>query len=212
MNRLWLISGSIFLFFLVLFGVFMALGLNMEEIAGELSNRTLPVAAVLAVILLIADVFLPIPSSLIMIANGALFGIWGGGILSLIGGTGASLTGYGIGRAGGKAAKRLLKPGDQERGERFFTRWGALSVIISRPLPLFSETVAVVAGICRMRPLPMLVSSIAGNLPAAILYAWAGANLQKDPLGLIPLAAVLGIAVLFFVVGKWVQPAQKNQI
>lgn len=188
----------------------MAFGLDFEEIPEMMSDAALPIAALVAVGLLIADVFLPIPSSLIMIANGALFGMAGGGLLSLLGGTGAAMTGYFAGRAGGRTAQRLLKPGEQGRGERFFRRWGLFSVVLSRPIPLISETVAVVAGICGMRAFPMLAGSILGNLPAAFIYAWAGANLQKDPLGLIPLACVLGIAVLSFFLGKWLQPANQQ--
>lgn len=211
MNRLWLLTGSIFLFFLLLFGAFMAFGLDFEEIPQHLGGMTLAIAGLLAIGLLVADVFLPIPSSLIMIANGALFGTLGGGLLSVLGGTGAALTGYWVGRMGQKAAQKWVKPSELERGERFFNRWGLFSVILSRPIPLISETVAVVAGLCKMRFGTMLIGSIAGNIPAAFIYAWAGANLRQDPLGLIPLAAVLGIALVSFAVGKWLQPTPNQR-
>ena len=42
-------------------------------------------AALLGVGLLIADVVLPVPSSLVMIAHGALFGVAWGTLLSLVG-------------------------------------------------------------------------------------------------------------------------------
>jgi uncharacterized membrane protein YdjX (TVP38/TMEM64 family) len=210
MNRLWLLAGSIFLFFLLLFGAFMAFGLDFEEIPDRLGGMTLALAGLLAIGLLIADVFLPIPSSLIMIANGALLGTLGGGMLSLVGGTGAALTGYWVGRMGQKVAQKWVKESELARGKQFFDRWGLFSVILSRPIPLISETVAVVAGLCKMRFAPLLIGSLAGNIPAAFIYAWAGANLRQDPLGLLPLAAVLGIAVVSFVIGKWLQPSPER--
>src|SRR5258706_5947123 len=65
-----------------------------------------PLAGVIGVGLLIADVVLPVPSSVIMIAHGALFGVWIGSILSLVGSVGCSLAGFAIGRAGRGEGRR----------------------------------------------------------------------------------------------------------
>jgi uncharacterized membrane protein YdjX (TVP38/TMEM64 family) len=208
MNRVLLISLVLFGVFLAVFGLATALGLDLEQVDQQLGNFPVWVAILVALGLLIADVVLPVPSSLIMIANGALFGLPMGALISLMGGFGASLVGYWLGRTGSPRLQKWIPPSDLERGHRFFERWGSLSVIVSRPIPLISETVAVAAGICKLSFPKMAIYSLAGSLPAAILYAWAGANMKGDALGLIPLAAVLGVALLMFLLNRWMVQSQ----
>ena len=57
-------------------------------------------AAVLGVALLVADVAVPVPASLVMLAHGALFGLLPGAALSLLGGVGATAVGFAVGRRG----------------------------------------------------------------------------------------------------------------
>lgn len=52
---------------------------------------------------------------------------------------------------------------------------GVLAVVVTRPVPLLAETVAVMAGAERLGPVPSAVASAAGVLPGAVLYAVAGA-------------------------------------
>ena len=51
-------------------------------------------AALLGVGLLVADVLIPVPASLVMIANGAAYGILAGAALSLLGSVGATWLRY----------------------------------------------------------------------------------------------------------------------
>jgi uncharacterized membrane protein YdjX (TVP38/TMEM64 family) len=62
-------------------------------------------AALVGVGLLVGDVVLPVPSSLVMLAHGALFGVVLGALLSLVGTVGAALVGVWIGRRGGRVLR-----------------------------------------------------------------------------------------------------------
>jgi uncharacterized membrane protein YdjX (TVP38/TMEM64 family) len=93
-------------------------------------------AAVVGVTLLIADVLLPVPSSLVMVAHGALFGVVLGTLLSLLGSIGAALFGFAIGRRGGKLLERVVTPAERVRADKMLARWGTLAVIVTRPVPL----------------------------------------------------------------------------
>lgn len=82
-------------------------------------------AAACGVGLLVADVVLPVPSSLLMIAHGAWFGAAVGSALSLAGGVGAALAGYGLGRwAGPPVLRRVCSAAEREWAARLVRRWG----------------------------------------------------------------------------------------
>lgn len=85
----------------VLFAVVEALGVPLLTDPAPWLDRGGWAAVLVGTGLLVADVVLPVPSSVIMVANGAIFGIVVGSILSLIGSTGAAMIGFLIGRRGG---------------------------------------------------------------------------------------------------------------
>ncbi|MGH9672876.1 MAG: hypothetical protein ACRD44_06805, partial [Bryobacteraceae bacterium] len=58
------------------------------------------VAAAVSFGLLAGDILLPVPSSLVMLANGAVFGIIPGAILSIAGSLSAAMAGFWLGRRG----------------------------------------------------------------------------------------------------------------
>src|SRR5215210_5921114 len=92
--------------------------------------------------LLVADVVLPVPSSVVMVAHGALFGVVGGTLLSVGGSTGAALIGFSLGRRGGPLLARLVSPEERARADHILSRWGTLAIVVTRPVPLLAETVA----------------------------------------------------------------------
>lgn len=162
------------------------------------------VAALGGLGLLVADVVLPVPSSLVMIAHGALFGAAAGAALSLVGGVGATLVGYGLGRwAGPPALRRVCSAAERERAGRLVDRWGVLAVVATRPVPLLAETVAVMAGAQRMGLGRTVIASVIGVLPAALLYAVAGAIGWSGATDLAVFGLVLLVAVLTWWVGVW---------
>ncbi|MBW3614376.1 MAG: VTT domain-containing protein [Actinobacteria bacterium] len=129
-------------------------------------------AAVIGVCLLVADVVLPVPSSLVMVAHGALFGTVGGALLSLTGRIGAAAAGALIGRG---AHRWVIDDDNQVRGAEALRRWGPIALVVSRPIPVLAESVAVAAGAAGMPWPTLLLAATLGALPEAVLYALAGA-------------------------------------
>ena len=54
-------------------------------------------------------------------------------------------------------------------------RWGALAIVVTRPVPLLAETTAVMAGASAIGWRRAALAAFAGSLPAALLYALTGA-------------------------------------
>src|SRR5215510_14333809 len=171
MKRYLLIVVALIVCFTVLFFIVEALGVPLLTDPTPWMRHGGVLAASLGVGLLIADVVLPVPSSIVMVAHGALFGVLWGTVLSLIGSSGAAVFGFAIGRRGGRALKWIVTPAERARASSILERWGTLAIIITRPVPVLAETVAIMAGASSMTWRAIVVASIAGSLPPALLYA-----------------------------------------
>ena len=90
MTRFWTFVAVLLLTFTGMFLFFEQLNVPLLENPYETLDGQGASVALIGISLLVADVILPVPSSLIMVANGAFFGIALGTILSLIGSLGAS--------------------------------------------------------------------------------------------------------------------------
>lgn len=106
---------------------------------------------------------------------------------------------YAIGRAIGPRAfsgrLRLLKPEHLRRTEAFFARHGALTILLSRFLPLLRTFAPFVAGVGRMRYATFQSYSIAGGIAWATLFIWGGylfgnIPLVKNNFGLVTLGII----------------------
>jgi len=159
-------------------------------------------AAFAGVALLVADVVLPVPSSLVMVAHGALFGVTFGALLSLFGSLGAGLFGFGLGRRGGPLMDRLVPAAERARANALLDRWGDLAVIATRPVPVLAETVAILAGASPMTWGRMILATAAGAAPACLLYAVAGATAKSFDSAVAVFAIVLAVSGIFWFLGR----------
>jgi uncharacterized membrane protein YdjX (TVP38/TMEM64 family) len=160
-------------------------------------------------VLLVGDLFLPVPATPVMSAAGYLFGFWFGGLLSATGSFLSGLLAYGLCRKfGRRAAARLAGEAELARGEAIFARRGAWLVALSRWLPLMPEVVSCLAGLARM-PFGVFALALAcGCLPMGFAYAAIGAAGHDRPglaLGLsaaVPVVLWLIVQRVFFRSGK----------
>jgi len=155
-------------------------------------------AAVASFALLAGDVVLPVPSSGVMIANGALFGWVAATALSLAGSVACALLGGAIGRRGGPLLDRLVTPERQARAAAAIEQRGAVVIIITRPVPIVAETTAILAGAAGMSYGRLGAAAAIGSLPPALAYALAGAFADSFGHPVIVFAGVLALAGLAF--------------
>jgi uncharacterized membrane protein YdjX (TVP38/TMEM64 family) len=202
MKRYLLIVAATIAFFLVLFFAVEALGFSLLSDPTPWMRQGGILAATLGVSLLIADVILPVPSSLVMVAHGALFGVLKGTLLSLLGSVGASLVGFAIGRRGSELLDRLVTPREKARADQMLGRWGMLAVAATRPFPLLAETTAIMAGASPLTWRRMALASIVGSLPPSLMYALTGASVANFESTALMFGAVLLTTGSFWVVGR----------
>jgi uncharacterized membrane protein YdjX (TVP38/TMEM64 family) len=135
-------------------------------------------AGVLGVSLLLADVVLPVPSSGVMVVHGAVYGLVVGSLLSLLGGTGATVVAFLLGRRSRRMLQRLAGPEQQARATRLLDRFGAWAIILTRPIPVLAETIAIMAGTGRLAWWQAACAGALGSLLPAVGYAAVGAYLS----------------------------------
>lgn len=153
----------------------------------------LPWVAGVGVALLLADVLLPVPSSVVMIFLGSVLGLPAGAGLAWLATAGSAMLAFGLGRGMGRRARA------PEALERRLRSHGILVIALTRPLPVLAETTAVAAGMTRtMTWRRMALGAVAGTLPPAILFAAAGASAQgSHGMLLIGLCVLLDVAVWY---------------
>ena len=211
MKRYLLIVIAIILFFLLLFFIVESLGIPLlSDPTIWLKKGGLP-AACLGVGLLIADVLLPVPSSLVMVAHGAIFGVVAGTFLSLIGSLGAALFGFAIGRRGGRLMQRIVPVEERTRANYLLERWGTLAIIVTRPVPVLAETMTIVAGASSLSWSKLVLASTFGSLTPAFLYALTGAAVVNFKITALMFTVVLLVASVFWMVGRLFEPVAPRE-
>ncbi|MGC8470180.1 MAG: DedA family protein [Acetobacteraceae bacterium] len=102
-----------------------------------------------------------------------------------------SAAAYAVGARGGRALVErwgryvLLDRGELARADRFFARWGGITVFLARLLPVVRTFIALPAGIARMPRARFHLYTFAGSWPWCFGLAYAGYRLgaawEHDP-------------------------------
>ena len=190
---LWiLLLGLVLLPFLLFEAQFNALA---EQVTRTGTSRAMVAGAVFG--LLALDVFLPVPSSIVSTASGVLLGFAAGAAVVWCGMMVGSLVGYAIGSRGAAAARRFVGEEGVRRADDAVRRYGDLTLILCRPIPVLAEATVVFAGLMKA-PLGRFVRLTAvSNLGIAAGYAAFGAySLRLDSFLLAFLGALLLPAIL----------------
>ncbi len=202
MIRFWSLATSIAMLLLLLFFAASAAGIAVLDDPTPLLRDARPAAALIGVALLVGDVVLPVPSSLVMVAHGALFGIAGGALLSLFGSVAAALAAFALGRAGTPAIRRIVTPREHTRAAARLARWGVVAIALTRPVPILAETVAILAGSSNLRWHQTALAAAAGSVVPAAVYAWSGAHATSAGNHVLIFAGVLIVTAVLWWVGR----------
>jgi uncharacterized membrane protein YdjX (TVP38/TMEM64 family) len=148
-----------------------------EYVTRSDASRWLVASAVFS--LLALDVFLPVPSSIVSTASGVLLGfaigtavVWGGMMAGC-------LLGYAVGSRGSGAARRLVGVDGIDRAARLVKRYGDLTIVLCRPVPVLAEASVVFAGLVGANYSRFLRLTATSNLGIAAGYAAVGAYSRR---------------------------------
>lgn len=144
--------------------------------------------------LLAGDIFLPIPSTVIMPFAGAQLGIGLGAATSWLGLSLGCIVGFALAKwLGRPVARWFTKAEDLQSMESASDRFGPLFLVIARPIPVFAEASILLVGVNRLTWRRFLPPVLVSNLVIAIFYAAFG-NVA-DRYNWLPLAVIVSGAV-----------------
>jgi uncharacterized membrane protein YdjX (TVP38/TMEM64 family) len=153
------------------------------------------------ILLLVADIVLPVPGTIVMSALGWTYGWLLGGLISAAGSMLSGFTAYGLCRAFGRnAARRIAGADSLEVAEEIFRDKGGWLVAVSRWTPVLPEAVACLAGLARMPWRGFWVALACGSLPLGFAFAAIGHLGQENPVLALTLSAV--VPVLLWLVAR----------
>lgn len=142
----------------------------------------------------------PSPVGLVTATGGALFGLWAGAGLSLVGALVGAIISFGVGRLLGREAVDRLIRGRLERVDAVLADHGLAAVLMVRLVPLVPfVAINYASGLSGVRFRHYVLGSAVGMVPGSLAYAALGAY-GTSPWGL---AAAGSALILLVVVGSW---------
>lgn len=156
-------------------------------------------AGLVGVGLIVADLFVPMPSPAIMASLGLIYGPLNGGAIASAGSFLAATIGYGAcSLAGPRAASWIAGETDIRRVSGFFERYGLWAIALSRWLPVVPELLACLAGLTRMSFARFFIGNAIGSFAVGFAYAYFGSRGEGDPAKALAAAAILPYLALPF--------------
>jgi membrane protein DedA with SNARE-associated domain len=165
-----------------------------EFIKNVISSLGLPGIAVL---MAIESACIPLPSEIIMpfagylVYTGRFPSLWVVALLGAIGCNLGSVLAYEIGAFGGRPLIErygryiLMSRHDLEVSDKFFQKYGSITVFIGRLLPVIRTFIALPAGVARMPRLRFHIYTFVGSFPWCYALAYVGMKLgerwESDP-------------------------------
>lgn len=161
---------------------FIAAFSSLETTEEYIAGYGLLAPLISALLMIFQSIIAPLPAFLITIANGALFGFWGGMLLSWSSAMlGAALCFYIARFFGAKHVAKIVTRPVVSRTDEFIQEYGNFAILIARLLPYVPfDVVSYVAGLTRMQFLGFWVATGIGQLPATAVYTYLGNKISAN--------------------------------
>jgi len=152
----------------------------------------------LGILLIWADLVLPIPQTAVIAALGILYGTLLGGLLGSLGLITGGLFGYMIMRTSARGfAQRFIGPQALQKMEGFFHYGGAWAIVLTRSLPYsVPEAMVFLAGLAGMPMRKFTAALTIGSVPTAFVFSAIGAGWADQPILAVVVSYVLPILLL----------------
>jgi uncharacterized membrane protein YdjX (TVP38/TMEM64 family) len=152
----------------------------------------------MGIVLIWADIVLPVPQAAVIAALGIIYGAPVGGLVGSLGLFTGGLLGYLLMRTSARRfLQRFVRIESRHKIDSVFDRGGAWAIVLTRSLPYsVPEAVVFLAGLAGM-PMRKFATSLAiGSVPTAFAFAAIGAGWADQPMLALLVSYVLPILLL----------------
>jgi uncharacterized membrane protein YdjX (TVP38/TMEM64 family) len=174
-------------------------------------------------IMAIQGLIVPIPSEVVLLATGMIWGWFFGGIMGIIGSMAASLLCFYISRKGGRPlAQKFVGESGLAMADKLIKKYGIKAIIISRFIPFISfDVISYASGLVDIDIKKYSIGTLIGSIFRAFFYSIWGALLGFTPpidisnveeiraqsevfniVLLVVLAVLIAMFVLYFLISR----------
>ncbi len=154
------------------------------------------------ILLICADLVLPVPQTSVIAALGILYGTLLGGLLGSLGLIASGLLGYGLMFTSARRLARRFGGRSLRRMEHGFERNGVWAIVLTRSLPYsIPEAAVFLAGLAGMPMRKFITALTIGSVPTSFAFAAIGAGWADRPI--LALAVSYGLPILLLPVALW---------
>lgn len=134
-------------------------------------------------IMAIQGLIVPLPSEIVLLATGMIWGLVLGGFMGVIGSMAAGLLCFYISRKGGRPlAEKFVGEKAINLADGFIHKYGMWAILIARFLPFVAfDPISYTAGLVDMDVKKYSLGTLIGSIPRAFLFSWLGASLGLNP-------------------------------
>jgi uncharacterized membrane protein YdjX (TVP38/TMEM64 family) len=157
----------------------------------------LGILGVLLFILIMAlqGLIVPLPSEIVLLATGMIWGLVLGGFMGVIGSMAAGLLCFYISKKGGRPlAEKFVGEKAINLADGFIHKYGTGAILVARFLPFIAfDPISYAAGLVDMDIKKYSIGTLVGSFPRAFFYSWLGASLGIVPpidFGDLPLSVI----------------------
>ena len=146
--------------------------------------------------LMVAHSFIPFPAEVLAIANGMVYGIFWGTVITWVGAMLGAFLAFGLTRIFGRPfVKMVVSASNWERLDTWSNRQGGVTLLISRLIPVIAfNLINYAAGLTTISCWTFAWATGLGILPLTVLMAVMGARMTEIPWWLWPLLAIVAVA------------------
>lgn len=127
----------------------------------------------------IQGILVPIPSELVLLSSGLIWGLLGGSILGIVGSMAAGVLTYYIAVLGGRPMmERFLGQENLEVLDTYIEKYGIFAIIAARAFPLMAfDPISYASGFLKINFRSYCIATFIGSIIRCIFYAWLGSTL-----------------------------------
>ena len=152
----------------------------------------------IGIVLIWADVVLPVPQTVVIVALGIVYGTVVGGLLGSVGLITGGLLGYALMRTSARGVvQRFVRTRSLQKMERLFEQRGAWAIVLTRSFPYsVAEIMVFLAGLAGMPMGKFIATLTIGSVPTAFVFAAMGAGWADQPILALVVSYALPILLL----------------